>query len=108
VHPDAGDAGFSADACPPGIVGRKFGSLGQMECGFGMSGIVYCTWTVDFNAQGGYFWHHSDTPYGGAYRCEGAQILATRPGGLLSVAGQYDSQNERLTWFGAPYAPLPP
>jgi hypothetical protein len=102
IGPDAADAGFSC----PGVAGRKFGSLSQMECGFGMNGIVYCTWTIDFNTQGGYQWMHSDTPRSAGYRCEGTQIidLWTTP----RVAGEYDPQLDRLTWHGAAYAPLPP
>ena len=79
-----------------------------MECGLGMSGIVYCTWTVDFDAQGGYFWMHSDTPSFGSYRCEGSQILSTRGSPpRASRASICDPQNDRLTWFGVAYAPCP-
>jgi hypothetical protein len=103
ARPDSADAGFSC----PGVAGRKFGSLVPMECGLAPGGIVYCTWTIDFNAQGGYYWFHSDTPSFGSYRCEGAQIIDTtfNP---TRVAGQYDPQSDRVTWFGAAYAPTTP
>ena len=77
IQSDAGDAGFSPDSCL-GIAGREFGSLTPMECGTDMGSIFYCTWTIDFDTQGGYFWMHSDTPTSGTYRCEGSQILDTR------------------------------
>jgi hypothetical protein len=106
IQPDAGDAGISPGSCP-GIAGRRFGSLTPMECGTNMGSIVYCTWTIDFDTQGRYFWMRSDAPWSGTYRCEGSQILDTRfppP----TVAGQYDQQNDRLTWYDAAYAPSPP
>jgi hypothetical protein len=73
-----------------------------MECGLGVSGVIYCNWSLAFTTSGWWYWDHSDKQESGMYSCSGSSVMTVA---LNSLIAQYDAQSDSLTFEGVVYLP---
>lgn len=82
------------------IVGMRFESVEELECGLSKDGEVLCHWSIDFSDEGDYQWTYSDIGEGGHYACKDGNI-AVDNNPSLSIA--FDPGSGILTWDGVEY-----
>lgn len=91
--------GPAGDGCAF-IVGKKFLSDEELECGLGPNGVELCHWSVSFTADE-FMYLHSDLGEGSDYSCQD-NVITT---GIY--VGTVDPDAGTLTWDGNSYTVEP-
>ena len=86
------------------IVGTRFSSIEELECGLTPEGPALCHWSIVFEENGDYLWQYSDVGQGGTYTCEGGMITV---GNAPELEVSYDIETGILTWDGVQYLAEP-
>ena len=92
------------DAVCEQIVGTRFSSIEELECGLTPDGPALCHWSIVFEENGDYLWQYSDVGQGGTYTCEGG-VITVENDPDLEVS--YDLEAGILTWDGVQYVAEP-